>query len=365
MKNRKKPRVFIGSSSEDLAVANAIQARLDYVAEPIVWDQNIFHLSQYSLESLVRELDRSDFAIFVFAPNDIAKLRGRTQRIARDNVVFELGLFIGRLGRHRSFFVMPRQEPNFHLPTDLLGLTPATYNANRSDESMDAAVAPACRQIVAQMNELGLLRKDTSRSFSETCPIDYFEEGRVPLERTVQFIETAVSEITVVGSSFRSFVSHFEQEPDSRFKTYVIELMRKKVNFNFLIMDPDSKAVDIYAKDRKDPNLITNARTSLDILRKLTAEFETLALPGKFEVYVYPRIPFCYILLVDQTLETGRTLLTHYLPGTKKAHCPYMAIYRSSTPVAFARYCAAVEDIRNSSRKLFGTEGQRGKKQRK
>jgi hypothetical protein len=354
---RRKPRVFIGSSSEDLAVANAIQARLDHAAEPIVWDQNIFHLSQYSLESLIKELDRSDFAIFVFAPNDIVKMRGKNRQVARDNVVFELGLFIGRLGRQRSFFVIPRGQSNFHLPTDLLGLTAATYNPNRSDESLDAAVSPACRQILTQMDEVGLLLKgigDIGATQGGRL-VEYYEDGRVPLDITVGLIEAAESEIIVIGSSFRSFVSHFEQQPDYKFKNYVIDLMQKKVNFKILVMDPDSKIVEAYAKDRNDPNLINHTRNSINILRSLTTEFQALTLPGKFEVYVYQRIPFSYILLVDQNEDTGRALLTHYLPATKKAHCPYIKLYKSSTPVAFGRYCNAIADIVKTSRMLFGT----------
>jgi hypothetical protein len=82
-------------------------------------------------------------------------------------------------------------------------------------------------------------------------------------------------------------------------------------------------------------------------------------LPGNFEVYVYQRIPFSYILLVDQDEETGRAILTHYLPATKKAHCPYLKMYKSSTPVAFGRYCNAVADIMRTTRKLFETKSRR------
>jgi hypothetical protein len=142
-----KDSLFIGSCSEDLNVAYAIQRNLDPNFEVTVWTQGIFQLSQFTMESILDALDTSDFGVFVFAPNDITKMREAEYQTVRDNVLFELGLFIGRLGRERSFIILPRSIENFHLPTDLLGLTPGTYEPNRQDGRLAAALGPACQQI--------------------------------------------------------------------------------------------------------------------------------------------------------------------------------------------------------------------------
>ncbi|MFS1985958.1 TIR domain-containing protein [Vibrio breoganii] len=43
-----------------------------------------------------------DAAIFVLSPDDVVKIRGTEQTVTRDNVVFELGMFIGRLGADKN-----------------------------------------------------------------------------------------------------------------------------------------------------------------------------------------------------------------------------------------------------------------------
>ncbi len=90
--------VFIGSSSEGLRVAHCISNHLKCVATTKVWDSDIFRLSHGTLETLVDELDRYDFAILVLTPDDDLESRNQVFQSPRDNVLFECGLFMGRLG---------------------------------------------------------------------------------------------------------------------------------------------------------------------------------------------------------------------------------------------------------------------------
>jgi len=125
-----KPRIFIGSSVEALKLAQAIQAEFEYFAYPELWNQNTFRLTNYALEDLQRKVNEIDYGIFVFAPDDVVNIRGEQQPVPRDNLFLEFGLFLGRLGRGRLFFIKPR-DVNLRLPTDLLGANPATYDSDR------------------------------------------------------------------------------------------------------------------------------------------------------------------------------------------------------------------------------------------
>ena len=142
-----KPKIFIASSVEGIKVAYTVQELLEYDAEATVWNQGIFQLSSNTLDDLIEVLPTTDFGIFVFTPDDVLKIRGEESQSIRDNVIFELGMFIGRLGKQRCFIVSPRTQDPFHIPTDLLGVKPATYAHDREDGKLAAALGPACNQI--------------------------------------------------------------------------------------------------------------------------------------------------------------------------------------------------------------------------
>ncbi|WP_019274867.1 nucleotide-binding protein [Vibrio coralliilyticus] len=147
------PKLFIGSSVEGLDVAYAIQENLKYDTECTVWSQGVFDLSKTSIESLETVLEQSDFGVFIFTPDDVTVMREQAKNTIRDNVLFEFGLFLGKLGRKRVYFVVPEGQETY-IPTDLLGVTPATYATKRSDDNLQAATGSASHQIRQQVIKL-------------------------------------------------------------------------------------------------------------------------------------------------------------------------------------------------------------------
>jgi hypothetical protein len=146
-----RQRVFIGSSSESLPIARAIQANLERDFEPTVWDQDFLQLTRSTLESLVTTLGESDAGIFVLNADDLTEIRDMQVQTVRDNVLLELGLSIGRLGPQLTFLVTPRGLADLHLPSDLLGINTAGFQPDRADGNWRAALQPACDQIARSL----------------------------------------------------------------------------------------------------------------------------------------------------------------------------------------------------------------------
>lgn len=143
-----RPRLFIGSATESKHVAEALQAVLDAgLVEVTLWP-DIFKVGEYTYEDLEDAAKSHDFAAFVFSPDDELTSRGVARAAPRDNVVYELGLFSGVQGR-RHVFVVQAHGANVKIPTDLSGITFASYQPPDADENAhwDSALRPAARKI--------------------------------------------------------------------------------------------------------------------------------------------------------------------------------------------------------------------------
>lgn len=155
------PSLFIGFASESERIAQAVQRNLDVVCEVELWTQSSDELSKGTLEKLVDALPRFDFAILVLTADDVVLSRGKRKSSARDNVIFEVGLFMGALGRERTFILCDRTK-DIALPSNLAGVITATY-ALQASGNLIASLGAPCTLIQAAIERLG------------------FREGRVPL----------------------------------------------------------------------------------------------------------------------------------------------------------------------------------------
>lgn len=192
-----KPRIFIGSSGEGLKVAEYIKHKLQKAEfEVFLWTDDIFKANSSVLETLLKEASLFDFGIMVATKDDFTIKRDKEFTTARDNVVFEFGLFLGRLGTNRSFVI---QEKGTELPSDLYGITVPRFEMSdnlNSNYELNTEIEKIVKTIneKIQLGELGLLP-------STVLAIGYFENFVSLICESLNMI----NELEVRGKKYKKF----------------------------------------------------------------------------------------------------------------------------------------------------------------
>lgn len=160
-----------------------------------MWNEGLFGLGKTFIETLTNALSRFDFAILVLTPDDFVQSRSTEVFGPRDNVVFELGLFMGRLGRERTF-ILHQSDGELKIPTDLSGVTSAVYRWPREDRSHKAAVGAASDSIRNAIRDLGV---SDVKAHNQIRDIKSRQESAESQLRTLQIV-------------IRGLVTHFEYD---------------------------------------------------------------------------------------------------------------------------------------------------------
>lgn len=256
-----KARIFVGSSVESLHVANAIQENLEFDANVTIWNQGIFQPSSNALDDLIDSLNNFDFGIFIFQPDDITMIRNNTKNTVRDNVIFELGLFIGKLGKKRVFFVSPRDIEDFHIPTDLLGVTRGMYDGKRDDGNINAALGPFCNMIrqgvkkhtyenlndlLDESNEAKRLAIEMPYAWEHLLAAEMIESRLVNINQSYNELEKGLvfsKTKNYTGDAYKNWF--VESIADIGKLTQIVPLIMKELNESFGPLGIPAKILDI------------------------------------------------------------------------------------------------------------------------
>lgn len=146
----KEPLVFIGSSSEAKRIADCINNAIKVAgcANTIIWtEDDMFRLSMDSMSSIEQKVSQCDFAILILSKDDVLEYRKKKYDSPRDNVIFELGYCMGKIGTTRSLFMFEDADKDLEtkLPSDLHGLTYIPFK--RSKKSCEKAAAKILKTI--------------------------------------------------------------------------------------------------------------------------------------------------------------------------------------------------------------------------
>jgi predicted nucleotide-binding protein/CheY-like chemotaxis protein len=128
------PRIFVASSSEQKEVAIMLARSLNDNFEAVPWSMQPSAAPNDFISSFLKNVAAFNCGVFVFAPDDEVNLRQQTFTAVRDNVVLELGVFLGRFGRDRAFIVEPDDALAMRHLSDLQGYTAIRYRRATWDE---------------------------------------------------------------------------------------------------------------------------------------------------------------------------------------------------------------------------------------
>lgn len=156
-----KTRIFIGSSSEGLEIAKKVRTFFETDFECFLWTDDIFKYNENFLETLMKEASLFDFGFMVFTKDDYTKSRLTDFDSPRDNVVFEYGLFLGRLGKDNAYII---KDKDVKLPSDLFGISNATFSCKKQpdntlvldEDSLNESLSKLKKQIEEKIH-LGIL----------------------------------------------------------------------------------------------------------------------------------------------------------------------------------------------------------------
>ncbi len=148
-----KPKLFIGSSRSNLSIAEKVKSYLSSNVDCSIWNSpEIWEINQSTFDNLLRCVSYFDFGLFIATADDWTLTKDKIVIEPRDNVILEMALFCGALGRDKSFLMV---EEGIKLPTDFDGIYMPYFK--KEDEKSIQSACDAYSKRITQHYRLGYL----------------------------------------------------------------------------------------------------------------------------------------------------------------------------------------------------------------
>jgi hypothetical protein len=201
-------KIFIGSSSEAAEagllgrIATIVQ---DKGKEPVKWNKtpSLFKGGKSMLQNLeeIPTREHIDASIFICTEDDKTDYRGKEIKTPRDNVIFEHGLFLGKLGAGKSVII---KKGNVTLPNDIDGIVHFDFSDGKDERGES--------DLKQWLDELEGTKKNKS---SQSCV--YPEElncARAKIEQELKNI-TASGIINVFDNQYYAIKDYGKKTPQN------------------------------------------------------------------------------------------------------------------------------------------------------
>ena len=264
LKRPSKPSVFVASSSEGLIFAEVLQAQLGDHYNSHLWTYDIFRPGSYPLETLEEQLEQRHYAIIVATPDDDLIKRGNESKAIRDNLLIEYGLFVGKLGRKRTFLLMPANS-DLGMPSDLTGLTTVRYDSVKASGELRDKLAAMQRPILQLRDAID---SDWGRRYAHA------EDENRRIQASARYV--AIRRLHGVIVQLRDLLLGVPRN--------MLGALGNKVSFEQVKRDGAEKVQRLYEQWEQDARLL-NVCSEFRLLANATSE-AVLELPYPHEVLV-------------------------------------------------------------------------------
>jgi hypothetical protein len=241
-----KPTLFIGSSTERLPIARGLKQVLADCADVTVWDEAPeFAMGEAILNSLIKVGEGYDFALLVFGQDDSSMMGGVELPTVRDNVIFELGLFMGHMGIGRAFWLSARGPKAPHLLSDLGGIIHLEFDEPELSDAKAIAgsLAEVRDKVYRQISSLGFRTNRTSHvvPMRRALCLASSQYSQARFQKDLEYIHAFFSEGEVTseqGVTADRFQDYFS--PNRRWDIVHLGLFVDKENQQMLFGTPSS-----------------------------------------------------------------------------------------------------------------------------
>jgi len=140
------PKIFIGSSSSGYNIAEEVKKNLSKIADVYLWkDTGIWDINRSTFDNLLLMSNYFDFGVFVATSDDLTITNGSLVIKSRDNVILEMSLFLGAIGKNKAFLLV---EEGLNLPSDFNGIFMPRFSHENSH-----SIKVGCDEFIAKIQE--------------------------------------------------------------------------------------------------------------------------------------------------------------------------------------------------------------------
>jgi hypothetical protein len=325
-------KIYIGSSKEGIYYAERLKAIIkDLGSEPMLWsdtDEGIFIAGNTHIEDLERAAQTADAAVFLFRQDDETEIRGEKKPTVRANVLFEYGMFLGRLSRRRVCIVTVGKPD---IASDFAGIK----HINMKPEE----IMPPC----LSDQETGSVRKELNA---------WLLTNVAPLIKNGGADGAAGSPPLVMRSSLASLDEHLESVRSDLFisgvtlssvfgnrMTAIIGCAERGVHIRLLYVNPKN---DILKQAYKD--LRGSKRDETQLSEMQIEEYSRSKNNGNIEIRFADFLMPVFFVAGDLKTGGGFIRAAHAFYDTKSSERP-MVYVTGETPEWYKRYGDQIERV--------------------